>query len=84
MAAQPVGPDPSTSWPPDPTRQKRADYTLEDILTLPSGAPRTELVDGVMLAVPSPTEAHQDITFLVCGWRERMHRQTSRQRWPWG
>ncbi len=71
MTAQPVGPDPSTLWQPDPTRQKRADYTLEDIVNLPSGAPRTELVNGVMLVVPSPTEAHQDISALLWHWLRR-------------
>jgi hypothetical protein len=48
-------------WHPDSMRQKLADYTLKDILNLPPDAPRVELVNGVMLVVPSPTEDHQNI-----------------------
>jgi hypothetical protein len=29
-------------WQPDPVRQMRADYTIEDVLNLPEGAPRVE------------------------------------------
>jgi Uma2 family endonuclease len=75
MSAQPVGPESSTRWQPDPVRQKQADYTLEDLLNLPPGAPRTELVNGVMLVVPSPTEAHQDISALLWSWL-RQHAPT--------
>ncbi|WP_266304929.1 Uma2 family endonuclease [Micromonospora sp. NBC_00362] len=49
-------------------RQQRADYTLEDLLTLPDDAPRVELVDGVVQVTPSPTLGHQDISFLLRLW----------------
>jgi hypothetical protein len=44
-------------WQPDPVRQLRANYTIEDVLNLPEDAPRVELVDGVMVVVPSPLSA---------------------------
>ncbi|SBT44432.1 Uma2 family endonuclease [Micromonospora auratinigra] len=49
-------------------RQQRADYTLEDLLTLPDDAPRVELVDGVIQVTPSPTLGHQDISLLLARW----------------
>ncbi|MCG5454344.1 hypothetical protein PSH03_003501 [Micromonospora sp. PSH03] len=38
MSAEPVPTSPGP-WCPDPMRQQRADYTLEDLLTLPDDAP---------------------------------------------
>lgn len=55
-------------WSPDPVRQREADYTVDDLTDLPDYAPRVELVDGVMLVVPSPTVGHQNISFLLCAW----------------
>ncbi|MFG2050187.1 Uma2 family endonuclease [Micromonospora sp. NPDC048935] len=66
MSAEPI-PSPGP-WRPDPMRQQRADYTLEDLLTLPDDAPRVELVDGVIQVKPSPTLGHQDISFLLAHW----------------
>ena len=63
MRAEPIPTSPGP-WCPDPMRQQRADYTLEDLLTLPDDAPRVELVDGVIQVTPSPTLGHQDISFL--------------------
>lgn len=68
MSAEPIADDMPGPWQPDPVRQRLADYTLEDLLNLPPDAPRVELVDGVIHVVPSPTEGHQDITFLICAW----------------
>ncbi|SCL69600.1 Endonuclease, Uma2 family (restriction endonuclease fold) [Micromonospora citrea] len=67
MSAEPIAtpPDP---WCPDPLRQQRADYTLEDLLDLPDDAPRVELVDGVIQVTPSPTLGHQDISLLLAHW----------------
>ncbi|MEV4760129.1 Uma2 family endonuclease [Micromonospora sp. NPDC049559] len=67
MSAEPI-PESPVPWQPDPIRQRRADYTLEDLLNLPPDAPRVELVDGKMAVVPSPTEDHQSITALVWTW----------------
>ncbi|WTI06561.1 Uma2 family endonuclease [Micromonospora sp. NBC_00821] len=67
MSAEPVPTSPGP-WCPDPMRQQRADYTLEDLLTLPDDAPRVELVDGVVQVTPSPTLGHQDISFLLRLW----------------
>ncbi|MET7708224.1 Uma2 family endonuclease [Micromonospora sp. NPDC005413] len=67
MSAEPIPTSPGP-WCPDPTRQQRADYTLEDLLALPDDAPRVELVDGVIQVTPSPTLGHQDISFLVRLW----------------
>ena len=58
-------------WQPDPVRQKNADYTVEDVLNLPADAPRVELVDGVMVVVPSPSPDHQDIAGLLWHWLRR-------------
>ncbi|WP_405430761.1 Uma2 family endonuclease [Micromonospora sp. NBC_00617] len=67
MSAEPI-PTPPGPWCPDPMRQQRADYTLEDLLALPDDAPRVELVDGVIQVTPSPTLGHQDISFLLRLW----------------
>jgi Uma2 family endonuclease len=55
-------------WAPDPMRQRMADFTVEDVLNLPDDAPRVELLDGVMLVVPSPAADHQDIGNLLWVW----------------
>ena len=55
-------------WTPDPARQKLADFTVEDLFSLPDGAPRVELRDGVLLVVPTPTADHQDIGNLLWMW----------------
>jgi Uma2 family endonuclease len=55
-------------WGPDPARQRLADYTVEDVLSLPDDAPRVELIDGVLLVAPSPTADHQDIGNLLWMW----------------
>ncbi len=68
MSAQPIEREQSGAWCPDPARQRLADYTLEDVLNLPPDAPRVELVNGVMLVVPSPTDDHQTIAGLVWIW----------------
>jgi Uma2 family endonuclease len=68
MSAQPIEPRPYQMWTPDPVRQRLADYTVEDLLALPSDAPRVELRDGVMIVVPSPTLGHQNIQFLLQRW----------------
>lgn len=67
MSAEPIPTSPGP-WCPDPMRQQRADYTLEDLLTLPDDAPRVELVDGVIQVTPSPTLGHQDICSLLWLW----------------
>ncbi|WP_308042530.1 Uma2 family endonuclease [Micromonospora sp. PLK6-60] len=67
MSAEPIATPPGP-WCPDPMRQQRADYTLEDLLALPDDAPRVELVDGVLQVTPSPTLGHQDISFLLRLW----------------
>ncbi|SCG58662.1 Uma2 family endonuclease [Micromonospora zamorensis] len=67
MSAEPIRTSPGP-WCPDPMRQQRADYTLEDLLTLPDDAPRVELVDGVIQVTPSPTLGHQDISLLLAHW----------------
>lgn len=65
-------------WHPDPVRQKLANYTIEDVLDLPSDAPRVELVDGRMLPLPSPRIDHQRISFLLTSW---LVNHTPRERW---
>ncbi|MET8359623.1 Uma2 family endonuclease [Micromonospora sp. NPDC005171] len=67
MSAEPIPTSPGP-WCPDPMRQQRADYTLEDLLTLPDDAPRVELVDGVVQVTPSPTLGHQNISSLLWLW----------------
>ncbi|WP_435207278.1 Uma2 family endonuclease [Micromonospora sp. bgisy143] len=61
----PISPEP---WRPDQARQQRADHTLDDLLTLPDGAPRVELVDGVVQVPPLPTLGHQDLSSLLYLW----------------
>lgn len=68
MTAQPLDPAAHAMWTPDPVRQRLANYTVEDVLALPDDAPRVELRDGVMIAVPSPTFGHQKISFLLWMW----------------
>ena len=65
MTAEPTG---HVMWFPNPVKQKLALYTVEDVLSLPDDAPRVELLDGVMLVVPSPTFDHQDIAGLLWYW----------------
>jgi Uma2 family endonuclease len=70
MTAEPTAPVP---WGPDPIRQRIGGYTIEDVLDLPDGAPRVELLDGVMNVVPSPSGAHQEIEGLLWLWlRQRV------------
>ncbi|MFC0004717.1 Uma2 family endonuclease [Micromonospora siamensis] len=68
MTAQPIDPAPAGMWHPDPVRQRLADYTIEDVLTLPDDAPRVELRDGVLVVVPSPTFGHQNIGNRLWAW----------------
>jgi Uma2 family endonuclease len=68
MTAQPTDPGAHRMWTPDTARQRLANYTIEDVLNLPDDAPRVELLDGVMIVVPSPTLGHQRIEFLLCQW----------------
>lgn len=67
MSAEPIPAEPGP-WQPDPGRQARADYTLEDLRHLPADAPRVELVDGVIRVTPSPTLGHQNISSLLWRW----------------
>lgn len=67
MSAEPIHQSPGP-WHPDPVRQQRADYTLEDLPRLPDDAPRVELVDGAIQVTPSPTIGHQDISSLLWLW----------------
>ena len=67
MTAQPTSGGPRTIGP-DPARQRLANYTIEDVLALPSDSPRVELRDGVMILVPSPTIGHQNIASLLWLW----------------
>jgi Uma2 family endonuclease len=68
MSAQAVPPE-RPRWPgPALRRQRAADYTVEDVLTLPDDAPRVELNDGVIVVVPSPTGGHQEIANLLWLW----------------
>ncbi len=70
VSAEPIEPA-QGPWQPDPVRQRLADQTIEDVLGLPDDAPRVELVDGVMLVVPSPAIDHQDIASLTWLWLRR-------------
>jgi Uma2 family endonuclease len=67
VTAEPIDPG-ALPWSPDPFRQRMADFTIEDVLALPDDAPRVELVDGVMLVVPSPSLDHQGIANLLWLW----------------
>jgi Uma2 family endonuclease len=55
-------------WTPEDARQRAADYTVEDILSLPDDAPRIELKDGVLLVVPSPAGGHQKVGHRLWRW----------------
>jgi Uma2 family endonuclease len=77
MNAQPA-PTYLPPWQPDPVRQRRADYTIEDVLGLPPDAPRVELVDGRMLPSPSPRIDHQEVSFLLTAW---LRAHAPRERW---
>jgi Uma2 family endonuclease len=68
MTAQPALPAGSVMWFPESGRQLAANYTIEDLLQLPPDAPRVELRDGVMIMVPSPSIAHQNIGNLLWLW----------------
>jgi Uma2 family endonuclease len=68
MTAEPIG---SVGWAPDTFKQKRAGYTVEDVLNLPHDAPRVELSDGVLTVVASPTGRHQKINWRLVAWLER-------------
>jgi Uma2 family endonuclease len=70
VSAEPT-PDAFELWRPDPDRQQRADYTVEDVVNLPDDAPRVELLDGVMNVVPTPSDNHQDIASLLHNWLRR-------------
>jgi Uma2 family endonuclease len=69
VTAEPIDPG-ALPWSPDPFRQRLADYTLDDVLTVPDDAPRVELVDGVMFVVPSPAFGHQRIGNKLWTWLE--------------
>jgi Uma2 family endonuclease len=68
MTAEPVG---DSSWGAHLARQKRAGYTVEDVLSLPDDAPRVELSDGVLTVVPSPTGGHQKINWRLASWLDQ-------------
>jgi Uma2 family endonuclease len=68
VTAQPIDPDVSGMWGPDPLRQRLANYTVEDVLAFPDDAPRVELRDGVLVLVPSPTIGHQNIANRLWMW----------------
>ncbi|MEU8237029.1 Uma2 family endonuclease [Actinoplanes missouriensis] len=65
MTAEPAG---QVMWSPDPVRQRRRDFTIEDVLKFPDDAPRVELDDGVVVVVPKPSLDHNDIANLVWWW----------------
>jgi Uma2 family endonuclease len=71
MSAEPIERGRYAGWQPDPMRQRLGSYTLEDVLNFPPDAPRVELVNGVVLVVPSPTGNHQDIAALLWSWLRR-------------
>ena len=68
MSAEPMG---VFAWTPDPLKQRLAGYTVEDVFSLPDGAPRVEISDGVLSVVPSPTGGHQKINWRLVAWLER-------------
>ncbi|GAA2505413.1 Uma2 family endonuclease [Winogradskya humida] len=68
MTAEATGP---AIWAPDPARQRMKAYTVEDVLRLPEDAPRTEIWDGVLAVVPSPSGGHQKINLRLASWLER-------------
>jgi Uma2 family endonuclease len=69
MSAEPITTYLPT-WQPDPVRQKRADFTIEDILDLPDHAPRVELVHGRMFPLTPPQFRHQRVAYRICRWLE--------------
>ncbi|MFB9239013.1 Uma2 family endonuclease [Plantactinospora siamensis] len=68
MSAEPVPSTPSP-WQPDPVRQARADYTLDDLRRIPPN--QVELVDGVLYVTPSPSLNHQSVSRRLANWLER-------------
>jgi Uma2 family endonuclease len=71
MSAQPIADFPpyfAPRWQPNPVRQKLANYNLEDVIKLPDGAPRVELVGGRMFPLASPQFKHQRVTSLIWRW----------------
>lgn len=70
MTAQPIDTPAGAMWSPDPIRQRKANYTIEDVLFLPDDAPRVELRDGVIIVSPSPTRHHQRIVARLWKWLE--------------
>jgi Uma2 family endonuclease len=68
MTAEPMG---DFVWAPDPIKQKRAGYTVEDVFALPDDAPRVELSDGVLTVVPSPSGGHQRINWKLVAWLDQ-------------
>lgn len=68
MTAQPAEPAHRERWTPDPIRLRLANYTIEDVLTLPDDAPRVELRDGEINVVPSPSFGHQKIGHRLWAW----------------
>ena len=55
-------------WTPDPTRQRAANYTVEDLLSLPDDVPRLELRDGVVIVVHAPSLGQQKIGNRLWSW----------------
>lgn len=70
MTAQPIDTPAGAMWSPDPIRQRKANYTIEDAIALPDDAPRVELRDGVIVVVPSPAFGHQKIGNRLYRWFE--------------
>ncbi|GAA2707632.1 Uma2 family endonuclease [Actinoplanes palleronii] len=68
MTAEPIG---EVVWAPDLVKQRKAGYTIEDVLALPDEAPRVELSDGVLIVVPSPSARHQKLNWRLASWLER-------------
>jgi len=68
MTAEPIG---EVAWSPDPMKQMRAAYTVEELFDLPDEAPRVELTDGVLTETPSPSIGHQKINSRLVAWLER-------------
>jgi Uma2 family endonuclease len=58
-------------WLPDPDRQRLADHTIEDVLTLPDDAPRVEVRAGLLVPVPRPTITHQRTVGMLWQWLRR-------------